>query len=140
MTAIAQPGNSVSGAIAVVDISIAVMFCVTLVAPPSSVGGKPVSGGNVGNERGGVVSGASVSTAIVVATAVVVVAARLVVVPTPVDAGAVVAHRVAVADDDVVDIVGVDPGAGGQRVEGLGQQLLGMDVMQRAVGLALAAG
>ena len=55
----------------------------------------------------------------------------------PADARRVITRRIAVADDDVVDIDGVDTGSLSQCVERLGEQLLGMDVVERTVGLAL---
>src|SRR5262249_40910407 len=54
------------------------------------------------------------------------------------DARAMVTGRAAIADDDVVDIVLVDPSAIGERVQDLRQHLLWMHVMQGAVGLPLA--
>ena len=54
------------------------------------------------------------------------------------DAGAVVADGVAVADDDVVDLLRVEAHPGLQPVQDLRQHLLGVQVVERAVGLALA--
>ena len=54
------------------------------------------------------------------------------------DAVAVVADAVAVADDDILDHLGADAGALGQRVQTLCQQFLRVDAVQGAGGLALA--
>ena len=51
-----------------------------------------------------------------------------------------VAGEDAVAGDHVVDLGRVEPDARRQRPEALGEQLLRMDVVQRAVGTPLAAG
>ena len=45
----------------------------------------------------------------------------------------------AVAGDHVVDLGGVEPGRDAQRPQALGEQLLRMDAVQRAVGTALAS-
>ena len=42
------------------------------------------------------------------------------------------------AGDDVVDLGGVDPGAGDQLLQAVGEQVDGQHVVQRAAGLALA--
>ena len=52
----------------------------------------------------------------------------------------VVTGEDAVAGDHVVDLGGIEPDPRRQRPETLGEQLLGMDVVQRAVGASLAAG
>ena len=52
----------------------------------------------------------------------------------------VVTGEDAVAGDHVVDLDRVEPDACRQRPEALGEQLLRMDVVQRAVGAPLAAG
>ena len=51
----------------------------------------------------------------------------------PADAAPWSPAEVAVADDHVVDVVRVEAGAVGQRVEALREQLLRVDVVQRAV-------
>ena len=56
----------------------------------------------------------------------------------PADAHPLVTSRVAVADDDVVDVVRVEPDPIAQGVEHLRQQLLGVDVVERAIGLTPA--
>ena len=55
------------------------------------------------------------------------------------DACAVIAGVVAVADDHVVHVGGVESDAGLQALQNLGQQLLRMDVVQGTGVLALAA-
>jgi hypothetical protein len=52
----------------------------------------------------------------------------------------VVTGQDAVARDDVVDLTRVEAGALGERGEALGEQRLGVDAVQGAVGAALAAG
>ena len=51
----------------------------------------------------------------------------------------VVAGEDAVAGDHVVDLDRVEADAGDERLEALGEQLLRVDVVERAIGAALAA-
>jgi hypothetical protein len=52
----------------------------------------------------------------------------------------VIARQDAIASDDVVDLTRVEAGPPGERGEALGEQRLGVDAVQGAVGAPLAAG